>query len=79
MRIFLRNYLRDGEHPANINDDDESKGIASSRGLFDRVSGLESSLLTGEETAPLRPLVYERIAEEENKASILRYMTPAPS
>lgn len=63
MRIFLRNYLRDGEHPVNINDDKELNLIASNRALFDKISGLESSLLTTEESASMRPLVYERIVE----------------
>lgn len=67
MRIFLRNYLRNEEQPADINDNNGSKGIASDRSVFDQVSGLESSLLTEGEIAPLRPLVYERISVNEDK------------
>jgi aryl sulfotransferase len=63
LRIFFTNLLQNGEEPASINDL-EGGAIASSRALFDQVTGIESSDLTGEEIERLRPDVYEKMAAE---------------
>ena len=60
-RIFLTNYLKDAEQPADINR--LSGGpIASDRDVFDRWAGLEASDLSFEDIADLRPHVYRQMA-----------------
>ena len=56
-RVLLSNYLRDADIPADINDL-ETDGIASLRGLFDDVMGIESSDLSLDEVEQFRPDVY---------------------
>jgi len=63
LRVFLANLQRDGQEPVNINELDRSP-IASDRGLFDKLTGLEASDLSPEEIDRLRPEVYERLAAE---------------
>jgi hypothetical protein len=60
LRIFLTNLRRDGEEPASINDL-EGGPIASARGVFDQLTGIEASDLTPEEIDGLRPDVYEQM------------------
>jgi hypothetical protein len=61
VRIFLTNYLGEGDEPADIN---HLKGgpIASDREVFDRWAGVEASDLTFDEIADLRPHVYHQMA-----------------
>jgi aryl sulfotransferase len=59
-RILLTNYLRDADTPADINDL-ETDGIASLRGLFDEVMGIESSDLSPAEIDRFRPDLYRCI------------------
>jgi hypothetical protein len=61
VRIFLTNYLMEGDEPADIN---HLKGgpIASDRDVFDRWAGAEASDLPAEEVANLRPEVYRQMA-----------------
>lgn len=54
MRVFLTNYLRNADTPADINDL-EFMGIATARELFDMYAGFESSDLTHEEIDAARP------------------------
>ena len=68
MRIFLTNYLRNADTPADINDL-EFMGIASSRHLFDTYAGLESSDLTHEEIEAARPAVYRLLAQDSSASS----------
>lgn len=63
FRIFLTNFLRDGDNPANINELHRTP-IASSRSMFDEYSGLPSSDLTPDEIDHLRPALYRQIARE---------------
>jgi aryl sulfotransferase len=56
-RVLLTNYMRDAETPADINHL-ETDGIASLRGLFDEVMGIESSDLSLEEVERFRPDLY---------------------
>jgi len=65
MRVFLTNYLRDSDEPAEINNLDGGP-IASARDIFDRVIGVESSDLTAEEIDRFRPAVYEQVAGESD-------------
>ncbi|HZD11213.1 MAG TPA: sulfotransferase domain-containing protein, partial [Candidatus Binatia bacterium] len=66
VRIFLNNYLLDGDAPADINDLEEGLH-AGSRTLFDRLTGLESSDLTPAEIDSIRPLMYVQWAQESDE------------
>lgn len=71
MRTFLTNYWRDADEPVDIN----SLGggpIASARGIFDEMVGVEASDLTPQEIDRLRPFVYEQIAEESQETLFLK-------
>ncbi len=61
VRVFLTNYLSDGEEPIDIN---HLRGgpIASDREIFDRWAGVEASDLSFEDIADLRPHVYRQMA-----------------
>lgn len=58
FRIFLTNYLRDGDEPAEINALDDT-WIASSRGQFEMLYGIDSRDLTADEIDRLRPAMYD--------------------
>lgn len=61
FRVFLTNYLDDGEKPADINH--LKAGLfAGDRQVFDRWAGVEASDLSAEEIANLRPEVYRQLA-----------------
>lgn len=61
MRIFLTNYLRNFQTPADINHL-EGGPIASAREIFDDLVGVEASDLTLDELEMLRPQVYRHFA-----------------
>lgn len=61
VRIFLTNYLQDGDKPASINHLNGGP-IASDRDLFDRWAGVEASDLSFDDIADLRPHVYRQMA-----------------
>lgn len=61
LRMLIANLSADGERPADINGLPE-RGIASARGLFDRLTLIDSGLLTHDEIDALRPRVYEELA-----------------
>ncbi|GJM41133.1 MAG: sulfotransferase [Ardenticatenaceae bacterium] len=66
VRIFLNNYILDGDTPADINEMPE--GLHSStRVLFDRLTGVESSDLTAAEIDRIRPYMYKQWAIESNE------------
>lgn len=71
LRVFLTNYLRDGDEAAEINDLD-SGPIASARDIFDRVIGVEASDLTPEEIDRFRPAVYEQLAAESDEPNFMK-------
>jgi len=58
FRIFLKNYLSDDDKPFDINHSLKNDFLASLRELIDKVTGLESSLMTHEEIERLQPAVY---------------------
>jgi len=60
-RVFLTNYLRNDEHPADINDL-EPTPISAGRVKFEDVLGVESTDLTADEIDALRPAAYRRMA-----------------
>lgn len=63
FRIFLTNFLRNGDSPADIN---ELNGgpIASARWPFDEAVGYDSGELTADEVDRLRPEVYMHQSRE---------------
>ena len=61
FRIFLTNLLGGMSEPADINDLNFTP-IASHRGLFDNIVGIEASDLTHHEIERLRPSVYDHIS-----------------
>lgn len=63
VRIFLNNYLQDGDAPADINQLDEGMH-ACTRELFDRLTGIESSDLTPAEIDHIRPKMYQQWTAE---------------
>ncbi len=63
FRVFLANLLENKPEPVNINSLN-SIPIASSRSIFDRVTGLSSANLRQDEINRLRPAVYEKMAKE---------------
>lgn len=71
MRIFLTNYLKDGDSPADINRLDGGP-IASAREVFDELVGVEASDLTYDELESLRPQVYLRFASELQENEFLK-------
>jgi hypothetical protein len=62
FRIFLTNLLNEEDGPADINDLEKTP-IASARGIFDDVMGLEASDLDADEIDHLRPDLYLNLAE----------------
>lgn len=60
FRAMLNNLLNEGVEPQNINKLDVS-GIASSRTMFDNLSGVSSSDLSLEEIELYRPFVYKQL------------------
>ena len=68
FRIFLTNYLANGDAPFDINEPMSScssgDSIATPRELFESKTGLESALMTHDEIEVLQPLVFEQLALE---------------
>jgi hypothetical protein len=71
LRIFLTNYLRDGDQPADLNDLDGGP-IASARLVFDEFVGVEASDLTPEEIERYRPGVYNQMAQNSQAPIFLK-------
>jgi aryl sulfotransferase len=71
MRIFLTNYLQNGEQPVDINRLDGGP-IASAREIFDELVGVEASDLTLPEQEILRPKVYQQFARELTQNEFLK-------
>lgn len=71
FRVFLTNLRGNGKGPAHINELD-SIPIASARGIFDDVAGVESSDLTTEEIERLRPEIYEHIAANSDDTLFMK-------
>lgn len=71
LRIFLTNYWRNGDQPAPINDLDGGP-IASARGIFEELVGLEASDLTPDEIDRYRPRVYEQLSQQSQENLFLK-------
>lgn len=71
FRVFLSNLLSSTKNPININELDRTP-IASSRYLFDKYSGIDSSDLTFDEINRFRPEVYRQISDESGDVVFLK-------
>jgi aryl sulfotransferase len=69
LRMLLNALALGPEEALDINDLSVSGGIASARPPFERLTLLDSELLTAEEADRLRPRVYEALAEGEDDES----------
>lgn len=63
MRIFLTNYMRNSDQPANINNLD-TEAIVSSRYQFDTLAGIPASEMDPEMVDLYRPEIYRLLAAE---------------
>ncbi len=71
FRVFLANLIEKNDKPVDIN----SLGsipIASSRSVFDRITGLSSADLRHDEINRLRPAVYEKMALQSKNSVFLK-------
>lgn len=66
LRIFLTNYLRDADSPADINDLD-GEPLASARPPLDEALGYDSAELTHDEIDRLRPELYSYMASRSRQ------------
>lgn len=71
FRVFLSNLLEDSSEPIDINRL-ESTPLASSRDVFDDITGISSADLTHDEIDVLRPDMYRFLAEEETETRFLK-------
>jgi len=71
IRVFLTNFLRNGEAPADIRELD-GRTVASARALFDEAVGVAASDLTPSQVERYRPAVYEQIAAEHPERLYLK-------
>jgi aryl sulfotransferase len=71
LRVFLTNYLRDGDQPADLNDLDGGP-IASARLAFEEAVGVEASDLTQAEIERYRPGVYRQMAANSQTPIFLK-------
>lgn len=71
FRIFLQNLFSDSEEPKNINHL-QFAPIASSRLIFDKYLGVNSSDLTNDEIENLRPEVYRMISAQNESFVFLK-------
>jgi aryl sulfotransferase len=71
VRVFLTNFLRDGEAPADIHELEDGP-IASARAMFDEAMGVAASDLTPVQVERYRPQVYEQIAAESRETLYLK-------
>jgi aryl sulfotransferase len=71
FRFFLSNLLQDSDKPADINRLEKTL-IASSRILFDDITGIASADLTHDEIDNLRPDMYRFLSEEAKELCFLK-------
>lgn len=65
LRIFLRNFIEDGEQPVDINALSAGR-MASSRYWLDEVLGFDTTGLTADEVDQIRPEVYRWTLREND-------------
>ncbi len=62
LRMLIANLSADNDEPVDINNLPERGAIASARGPFDRLTLIDSGLLTHDEIDNLRPRIHEHLA-----------------
>lgn len=72
LRIFLANLLSSANDPVDINNIQSVPATVSSRSLFDRISGLDSSNLSDSEIQPLRSHVLRHWVKSRNECVWLK-------
>ncbi len=78
LRMLIANLSAADGKPVDINDLPERDGIASARGPFDRLTLIDSGLLTQDEIDALRPRVYEELARPAEDDEHVEAETPTP-
>lgn len=71
LRVFLTNYWRDADEPADINALATVR-IASDRAVFDTLMGVAAADCTPEEIDRYRPQVYEHLAAHSERSLYLK-------
>lgn len=71
FRVILHNLLEGPDKPVDINELDRT-GIASSRSLFDQVSGVGSSDLSSDEIDLIRPDIYRQLSAQSKEAVYMK-------
>ena len=71
FRVFLTNLISDADEPASINNLEQTP-IASARGIFDTLTGLEASDLTFAEIDRLRPEIYRQMSEDVEESLFMK-------
>ena len=71
FRVFLSNLLNDGDGPSDINDLERTP-IASARGMFDDITGIEASDLGADEIDRLRPELYLHLSENAEQPLFMK-------
>lgn len=72
MRILLSNLMAGGREAEDINRLALADGVASSRGLFEAATLVDSRLLTADEIDRMRPAIYEADAAEREGAGLVK-------
>jgi hypothetical protein len=76
FRVFLANYLSDGDQPISINAlylaDGRLKSIASARHLFSDTLGIDAGDFTPDEYDCLRPDAYRALARQATQSPFLK-------
>ena len=72
FRLFLSSVFNPERNSIDINQIDSTALIASNRGVFDKLSGTNSSDLTKQEIYTIRPQVYKSISSEANETIYIK-------
>lgn len=70
FRVFISNLIEERKVPLSIND--ININIASSREMFDEITGIEASDLTPDEIDNIRPDVYRHIAQNSENTVFMK-------
>ena len=71
FRVFLTNLVSDSDEAASINKLERTP-IASARGIFDSLTGIEASDLTFSEIDSIRPEVYQKLSDESDETLFMK-------
>jgi hypothetical protein len=71
FRVCLSNLTSNSDKPASINNLERTP-IASARGIFDSLTGLEASDLTFSEIDRIRPEVYQKLSDDAQETLFMK-------